>query len=153
MPQSGAASPFSSGIARTAGGALGSGAVAGEKILIVDDDADLRELLNVRLRQRDYDTAFATDAISAISVARRESPNLIILDLGLPAGEGYVVIERLKAIAALGAVPIIVLSGRVDEASRERAIAAGARRFIPKPFDTDVLLRAVEDALGKPPGP
>jgi DNA-binding response OmpR family regulator len=125
--------------------------LAGEKILIVDDDADLRGLLNVRLRQREYDTAFATDAISAISVARRESPDLIILDLGLPAGEGYVVIERLKAIAALGAVPIIVLSGRVDEASRERAMAAGARTFIHKPFEVERLIAAIEDALGKPP--
>lgn len=123
--------------------------MAGEKILIVDDDADLRELLNIRLRQRGYDTAFATDAISAVSVARRENPDLIILDLGLPAGEGYVVMERLRAIAALGTVPIIVVSGRVDEASRERALAGGARAFIQKPFEMDTLAAAVDDALGK----
>jgi DNA-binding response OmpR family regulator len=126
--------------------------VAAEKILIVDDDADLRELLNLRLRQRGYDTAFAMDAISAVSVARRENPDLIILDLGLPAGEGYVVIERLRAIAALGTVPIIVVSGRADEASRERALTAGARAFIQKPFETEALVGAVEDALGKPAG-
>lgn len=52
----------------------------------MDDDADVGELLNIRLRQRNYETAYAADAISAISVARRENPSLIILDLGLPAG-------------------------------------------------------------------
>jgi DNA-binding response OmpR family regulator len=148
----GAASPFSS-YSDAARGALGSGAVAPPKILIVDDDADLRELLNIRLRRHGYDTAFATDGISAISVARRESPDVIILDLGLPAGEGYVVMERLRAIAELGAVPIVVVSGRTDAASRERALAAGAQAFIRKPFEAGAIVAAVERAVGKPGTP
>lgn len=120
-------------------------------ILIVDDDADVRELLNNRLRQQNYETAYAADAISAISVARRENPSLIILDLGLPAGEGYVVIERLKAIPSLGWVPIIVVSGRADETSRQRALAAGAKAYIEKPFGAETVLEAVERELGSPP--
>src|ERR1039458_3619708 len=65
------------------------------KILIVDDDPDLRRGLNLRLRANHYETAYATDGFSAISMAQKERPDLIILDLGLPAGDGFVVMERL----------------------------------------------------------
>ena len=120
-----------------------------KKILIVDDDADIRELLNLRLRQAGYDTAFATDAITAVSAARREAPDLIVLDLGLPGGEGYVVMERLKSIAALGWVPVIVVSARDAATHEERSLAAGAAAFVQKPIDTDAFLSAVRSALGE----
>ena len=122
------------------------------KVLIVDDDADIRELLNLRLRKAGYDTAFATDGISAISTARRENPDLIVLDVGLPGGEGYVVMERLRAIASLGSVPVIVVSARDAATHEERARAAGAAAFVAKPIDTDVLLREVRTALGESAG-
>ena len=119
-----------------------------KKILIVDDDADVRELLNVRLRRAGYDTAFATDAISAVSAARREEPDLIVLDLGLPGGEGYTVMERLRAIASLGWVPVVVVSARDPAANRQRAIDAGAKAFLEKPIEMDELLATVERELG-----
>ena len=119
------------------------------KVLIVDDDADIRELLNIRLRKEGYETAFASDGISAISTARREEPDLIVLDLGLPGGEGYVVMERLRAIASLGGVPVIVVSARDAATHEERSRAAGAVAFVEKPIDTDVLLREVQSALGE----
>ncbi len=120
------------------------------KILIVDDDPDLRRGLNVRLRANSYDTAFATDGMSAISVAVKEKPDLIILDLGLPAGDGFTVIERLKAIAPLAVIPIIVLSARDPQTSRERALKAGAETFFQKPVDNEELLAAVRKVLGEP---
>ena len=119
------------------------------KILIVDDDPDLRRALNVRLRANNYDTAFATDGMSAISVAQKERPDLVILDLGLPAGDGFTVIERLKAIASLAVVPIIVLSARDPQTSRERALKAGAETFFQKPVDNEELLAAIRKALGE----
>jgi DNA-binding response OmpR family regulator len=67
------------------------------KILIVDDDPDLRRGLNLRLRSAHYETAYATDGFSAISMAQKERPDLIILDIGLPAGDGFVVLERTPA--------------------------------------------------------
>lgn len=121
-----------------------------KKILIVDDDADLRRGLNVRLRANNYETVFATDGMSAISVAQKERPDLVVLDLGLPAGDGFTVMERFKAIAPLSVVPIIVVSARDPQVNRDRALKAGAETFLQKPVDNDELLSAIRKALGEP---
>ena len=122
--------------------------VAGQKILIVEDDADIRQLINLRLRARSYDTAFASDAITAMTVARKESPDLILLDLGLPGGDGFLIMERMKAIASLSAVPVIVITASDPATTRDRALAAGAQAFLTKPIDMAELTDAVERALG-----
>ena len=75
-------------------------------------------------------------------------PDLIILDLGLPVGDGFVVIQRLRAIVSLAHIPIIVLSGRDPALNAERALLAGAQAFFQKPADNNVLLAAIERALG-----
>lgn len=121
-----------------------------KKILIVDDDPDLRRGLNVRLRANNYETVFATDGMSAISVAQKERPDLVVLDLGLPAGDGFTVMERFKAIAPLSVVPIIVVSARDPQVNRDRALKAGAEAFLQKPVDNDELLSAIRKALGEP---
>jgi two-component system cell cycle response regulator len=123
------------------------------KILIVDDDADLRQGLNRRLRASNYDTAFAVDAVQAVSVARREKPDLVLLDIGLPGGDGFVVIERMRTNAELGFVPVIIITGR-DLTARERSLQSGAVAFFQKPVDNDELLAAIRQALGEtsPPG-
>jgi len=121
-----------------------------KKILIVDDDADLRRGLNVRLRANNYETVFATDGMSAISVAQKERPDLVVLDLGLPAGDGFTVMERFKAIAPLSVVPIIVVSAMDPQVNRDRALKAGAETFLQKPVDNDELLSAIRKALGEP---
>src|SRR4029077_20230961 len=103
------------------------------KILIVDDDPDLRRGLNLRLRANHYDTAYATDGFSAMAMAQKEQPDLIILDIGLPAGDGFVVLERLQQNAKLSCVPVIVLTARDPQINKERAMKAGATGFIQKP--------------------
>ncbi len=75
------------------------------KILIVDDDPDLRRGLNLRLRANHFDTAYATDGFSAIAMAQKERPDLIILDIGLPAGDGFIVLDRLQQSAQLSSHP------------------------------------------------
>jgi DNA-binding response OmpR family regulator len=117
------------------------------KILIVDDDPDLRQGLNLRLRANHYDTAHATDGLSAISMAQQERPSLIILDLGLPAGDGFVVLERLQQSTNLSAIPVIILTARDRQSSCERALKAGASAFFQKPVDNSKLLSAIRTVL------
>jgi two-component system alkaline phosphatase synthesis response regulator PhoP len=119
------------------------------KILVIDDDQDLAMGLRVRLRANNFATVFATDAVSAISQAKNETPNLILLDLGLPGGDGFLVMERLSNIESLASIPVIVLSARDPQANKERALAAGAKAYFQKPVDNDELLAAIRKTLGE----
>src|SRR5580700_1977033 len=114
--------------------------MANKKILIVEDDPDVRQGMNVRLRANHYDTFFAADALASVAEARKHEPDLIILDLGLPGGGGFIVIERLKTIPSLAVIPIIVVSARTGSANRERADKAGVKAFLQKPVDNAELL-------------
>jgi DNA-binding response OmpR family regulator len=120
---------------------------AQRNILIVEDDADIRALLSLRLRQRSYDTSFATDGMTAVTVARREQPDLIVLDLGLPAGDGFTVMERMRAITSLADVPVVVITAREAATNREKAEALGAVAFVEKPIDFDQLLETIDALL------
>ena len=113
------------------------------KILIIDDDNDFRLALNVRLRASGYATSFAADGVSAIRVARRDRPELILLDLGLPAGDGYRVLERLKINTELSHIPVIVLSALDAKTNERRALKAGACAYLEKPVDDEDLLETV----------
>jgi DNA-binding response OmpR family regulator len=117
------------------------------KILIVDDDPILRRGLNMRLRASDYNTAYATDGVSAIAMAQKERPNLILLDLGLPAGDGFTVLERLQQSTYLANIPVIVLTARDPLPNRVRALTAGATAFLQKPADNAELLSAIRTTL------
>lgn len=118
-------------------------------ILVVDDDPDVRLSLKVRLAVHHYNLVFAVDGVSSIAEARKHAPDLIILDLGLPAGDGFVVLERLKANERFALIPVIVVSGRDRFANRDRAIKAGARTFLQKPVDNDHLLSVIRQILGE----
>ena len=119
------------------------------KILIIEDDQDMRRGLNVRLRASEYDTAFASDAVMALSIAKKESPDLILLDLGLPGGDGFLVLERLRNIGLLASTPVIVVSARDPQTNEKRALDAGAEAFFQKPVDNEELMRAIQRALLK----
>jgi DNA-binding response OmpR family regulator len=117
------------------------------KILIVDDDPDLRRALNLRFRANHYDTAYATDGFSAIAMAQKEKPDAIILDVGLPAGDGFVVLDRLQQNASLSTIPVIVLTARDPQSTKERIMKAGASAFFQKPADNGDLMNAVRAVL------
>jgi DNA-binding response OmpR family regulator len=121
-----------------------------KKILIVDDNDDVLKGLRVLFRAHDYATVVAGDAVTAISQAKSENPDLIVLDLGLPAGDGYLVMERLANIEALASVPVIVFTARYEESHRERSLEAGAKAFFQKPVDPAELLLAVKQVLDGP---
>lgn len=123
--------------------------MAKKKILIVDDDQDLRAALNIRLRANGYDTDFAADAMTAVASARKGSPDLILLDLGLPGGDGFVVMQRLNAIPALAVIPVIVVSARDKDANENRVAMAGAAAYLQKPYNDAELLVEIRSALGE----
>jgi CheY-like chemotaxis protein len=134
-----------------------------KKILVVDDDADIRLAYQVLLTANHYDTFFASDAVSTLAEANRHKPDLIIMDLGLPAGPkseytlhlpepggGFIVMERLAADKTLALIPVIVVSGLDPTANRKRAIRGGAKAFVQKPWDEKKLLAIIGQLLSSP---
>lgn len=117
------------------------------KILIIEDDVDTRKALNIRLRANEYDTEFAGDAISAVKVAVDTMPDLILLDLGLPGGDGFMLIERFQQLAKLSCVPIVVLTGRDAEPNQQRAEELGVEAFFQKPAENEALLSKIGEIL------
>ena len=118
------------------------------RILVVDDDPDLVRAIRLRLLANNYEVTTATDGYSAIASSQKERPSLIILDLGLPAGDGFVVLDRLQNSDALAGIPVIVLSARDSQNNEARALKAGAVAFLQKPADNDELLNAIRVSLG-----
>ena len=112
---------------------------AGRHILLIDDDVDLQRLVMIRLRAAGYMVVVAGDGISAMKLAVHSPPDLILLDLGLPAGDGFKTMERLQAHPLLCEVPIVVISGRDAETSKPRALKAGASGYVKKPVTTGEL--------------
>ncbi|MDH4062844.1 MAG: response regulator transcription factor [Acidobacteriota bacterium] len=119
------------------------------KILIVDDDRDQRAGLEIRLKACGYDVVGASDAVQAVSVVRKESPDLVLLDIGLPGGDGHMVLRRLHAMTPTSTLPIIVLSAMDPAAHRDRIVQAGAVAYFRKPADNTRLLAAIRQALGE----
>lgn len=119
------------------------------KILLIEDDKDTVRAMAVRFKAKGYQFVVANDTISAISIARKEKPDLIVLDLGLPAGDGFIVLKRLKANYELMLVPVIVVSARDPLMNEQRALDAGAELFFQKPIDNDEFFAAVQKALFK----
>ena len=127
--------------------------MSNSKIMIVDDDPDLRQALRLRLRANKYETVNAVDGYSAIAMAYKERPDLIILDLGLPAGDGFVVLDRLQKDDKLSAIPVIVLTARDPQANERRVLRAGATAFFQKPADNAELMDMIRATLTEVPAP
>ncbi len=123
----------------TAGGMRG-------RILIVEDDRDTMNWLTVLLKQNNFETFGAGDGTQAMSMVVREKPDLVILDIGLPAGNGIFVLENIRRNESLYLTPVIVWSGAPAFRPQE-AIDAGANCFLPKPCSNESILHVVEAAL------
>jgi len=123
-------------------------------ILIVEDDKDLLLAMTVRMISHGYAILSAKDAASAIQLAAMNKPDLILLDLGLPDNNGFVVMEVVSQLRSVATVPIIVVSARPASVYREAALLAGAKAYFEKPFDNDALMSAIHQEIGdnSPPG-
>lgn len=124
-----------------------------KRILIIDDDRDLLEGLNLLFGSHGYHVTLAMDALSAVSLALKARPDVILLDLSLPGGDGYLVMERLRLHRPLSHIPIIILTGRDASVNQRRALKEGAKAFFQKPFDNGQLVAAVEEALKESDSP
>ncbi|MDB5976280.1 MAG: DNA-binding response regulator [Nevskia sp.] len=114
------------------------------RILVVDDEPAIRRLLRSTLGVQDYTVLEAASVAQALEVLAREKFDLIILDLGLPDGDGFEVIKKLRPDSQ---VPIIVLSSRDDESGKVQALDAGADDYVTKPFGVEELVARIRAAL------
>ena len=122
-----------------------------EKILIVDDQVEVHELLKVTLEIGDYQVFFAEDGLQAIRIAQTEHPHIILLDIMMPDSEidGLEVCRRLKADPVTANAAIILLSAKGQREDIEVGLAAGADDYVSKPFSPMALLDKIEKTLHK----
>ncbi|MFN0179921.1 MAG: response regulator [Gemmatimonadales bacterium] len=120
------------------------------RILVIEDDADTGRLLCARLRSAGFEPQLAGDAVTGLHAARRTVPDLVILDLAMPAGGGLAVLRSLRLSSKTNLVPVIVLTGTPDENRRNEAMEAGANALIGKPYDAAPLLDEIRKQLGCP---
>jgi DNA-binding response OmpR family regulator len=119
--------------------------VVKKKILVVDDEEDVAKALKVRLKANGYHVVLAFDSVQAFTMANKERPDLIILDIMIPGGGGFVVAERLKQSTATHHIPIIILTG--ISGGEERAYKVGASGYVMKPYHPEKLLETINNAL------
>ena len=120
-----------------------------KRILIVDDEVDLVELVKLRLEANGYEVMVAGDGQSGLDKARTEKPDLIVLDVMLPKIDGYKVCRMLKFDEKYRHIPIIMFTARAQESDRKTGEQVGADAYITKPFEPEALLSKMADLLSK----
>lgn len=130
--------------------------MAKKKILLVDDDPDIRDVLTMILESRGYQTVSATDGLECLAALRAENPDLILLDLLMPKMDGFAVLKELheEKWAQYKSIPILILSSIREGASRRRweletALELDIDDYIEKPIEPDTLLQRVETLLNQ----
>ncbi|MBI3355240.1 MAG: response regulator [Nitrospirae bacterium] len=116
-------------------------------ILVVDDDPDSWTLLDSILRKQAFTPVWAADGHQAIDLACSHLPEAILLDLGLPEAEGFLVLQRLKSVEQLRRIPVIVVTAQDDAGARAKAQELGAAAFISKPIQREMLLATLQKLL------
>ena len=120
------------------------------RVLVVDDEPQILRTLRINLQARDYEVVTASSGRGALQAASETHPDLVVLDLGLPDLDGVEVVRSLRTWTA---VPILILSGRLDSVAKVEALDAGADDYVTKPFNVDELfarVRAVTRRTGEP---
>jgi len=128
-------------------GRSGAPTVEGPVVLIVDDDARLREYVRVNLEVEGYTVREAASAEEGLVSLEEESPDLILLDVMMPKVDGWEMLQRVQEKHGIGAIPVIMFSGKVEERSAADASSRGAQGFIGKPFDPRALIESTKQLL------
>ncbi|MDF1515771.1 MAG: response regulator [Anaerolineae bacterium] len=121
----------------------------GVKILYIEDSPSNRLLVQRILHVEGYKVLEAEDGIVGIDMARKELPDLILMDMNLPDVDGYEMTKRIRETPELSHIPIVAMTANVMEGDKEKSLAAGCVGYIPKPIDVDDLPRQVAQYLKK----
>ena len=120
-----------------------------KRILAVDDEPHILKLVSFSLKSGGYEVLEASDGLSAIEVARAEKPDLVLMDVMMPACDGYEACRRLKADPETAEIPVMMLTAKTQESERKTGEAAGAVDYIKKPFTPKDLVAQVREFLGE----
>ncbi len=120
------------------------------RILVAEDDEAVLELLRIRLELAGYHTFYARDGYRAIETAARVMPHGIVLDIGLPKGDGFEVLSSVKSDRRLKHIPVLMLTARHEAGDVQKSIAWGAQDYVTKPFDDKKLIQRIGRMLAKP---
>ncbi len=120
---------------------------AGPLVLIVDDDERVREVVRVSLELEGYSVREAGSAEEGLAALEEEPPDLILLDVMMPQVDGWEMLRRVQERHGVGAIPVVMFSGKVDEAAANEAESRGAQGFIGKPFDPQQLIDSTKQLL------
>jgi two-component system, cell cycle response regulator DivK len=120
------------------------------RVLLVDDDEMSRDMLSRRLIRRGFEVIFAVDGKQGVEAARREKPDIILMDMGLPVMDGWEATRCIKSDDAIRGVSVIGLSARTMSSDRDKAIEAGCDDYDIKPIEFDRLIGKIERLLGLP---
>jgi CheY-like chemotaxis protein len=113
------------------------------KVLVVDDEPDIRRLVGFSLKRHGYEIVEATDGLSACSIAEAEQPDLILMDVMMPIMTGFEACTKIKANPATADIPIMMLSAKSQVYEQEQGIQSGASQYICKPFTPGELVEQV----------
>jgi len=119
-----------------------------QKVLVVDDESNIRHILEFSLDAEGFQVLSAADALEAFQTAVAETPDLIVLDVMMPGGDGIETCRRLKRDPRTRRIPIILLTARTSNEDRERGREAGADAYMTKPFSPSRLVEKVQSVLG-----
>jgi len=120
---------------------------AGPVVLIVDDDQHVREYVRVNLEAEGYVVREAASAAEGLAALGEESPDLILLDVMMPQVDGWEMLQQIHERTGVGAIPVVMFSGKIDERSAADAESRGAQGFIGKPFDPSSLIESTKQLL------
>jgi excisionase family DNA binding protein len=120
---------------------------AGPTVLIVDDDPKLREYVRVNLEMEGYAVKEAGSADEGLGVLEEATPDLVLLDVMMPEVDGWEMLRRVQERHGVGAIPVIMFSGKVDEQAADEARSRGAQGFIGKPFNPQELIDQTKQLL------
>jgi DNA-binding response OmpR family regulator len=120
------------------------------RVLIVEDEEDIRMMLRATLRRCGYELIEAVDGRAGVDTFHREAPDLVLLDIGLPELDGWEVLERIRAIST---TPVMLISAHGSEADQARGLRNGANDYLTKPFGPRDLVARIQRLLESPARP